>query len=192
MRGRQSKDLKFVDRRPEPYGKKYGSFRRHVWVQLFMPFVKRVGYVTCELSDLRQYSRSSQTILSNFVKTFVYSFSPKPWALGPMLYFIYLFILFYRLIYINVLTEFSYSCSTTQPGHRHTDNYTTTIPYGFAICRSWDSNSGVVERLAVLPLTQLRLIHSTNSVTHWRKNATKHHALARIRTRDPLVAKPTP
>ena len=83
------------------------------------------------------------------------------------------YFLFYCLIYINVLAEFSYSCSTTQLGHIHTDNYTTTIPYGIAICRSWDSNSGVVERLAVLPLTQLRLIHSTNSVTHW-KNATKH------------------
>ena len=84
-----------------------------------------------------------------------------------------IYIFFYCLIYINVLAEFSYSCSTTQPGHIHTDNYTTTIPYGIAICRSWDSNSGVLQRLAVLPVTQLHLIYSTNSVTHW-ENATEH------------------
>ena len=50
--------------------------------------------------------------------------------------FILFYFLLYCLIYINVLAEFSYSCSTTQPGHIHTDNYTTTIPYGIAICRS--------------------------------------------------------
>ena len=59
--------------------------------------------------------------------------------------FIFFFFFFYFncLIYINVLAEFSYSCSTTQPGqtHRHTTSqhpFPATLPSAAAETRTQD------------------------------------------------------
>ena len=54
-----------------------------------------------------------------------------------------LFFYFNCLIYINVLAEFSYSCSTTQPGQTHTQTnsqrpFPATLPSAAAETRTQD------------------------------------------------------